>query len=166
LISNKANMSAALATGAATLLLGAASCGGASPGGKMELSDEGYVKISGGCECYTEATIRFRPAPGGNVRVDLDNAGAWFYAGNVPRESLKIELAADEAAEFFGGLKAILDNPVATETASTRAAVIEVYLPLRGGTLEATWRELDMKHDVNPLVDLVEEFVEECGAEA
>jgi len=132
----------------------------------MVLTGEGYIKISGGCECYTEATIRFAPAPGDNAWVELDNAGGWFYAGNKPRESFEAELAADEAAEFFGELADILDHPRSTETASTRAAVIEIYLPLESGTLETTWRELDAKYDVNPLVDLLQEFVEECGEEA
>jgi len=131
----------------------------------MELANNGYVKISGGCECYTEGLITFRPR-GNAVEVDVDNSGAWFYKGNVQHKSFKMELAADEAAEFFGDLKAILDNPRSTETFSTRAAVIEIYLPLRDGTVETTWRELDMKQDVNPLVDLLQEFVEECGEEA
>ena len=132
----------------------------------MELAGTGHIKISGGCECYTEGLITFQPAFGDAVKVEVDNSGAWFYAGNKPRESFEAALAADEAAEFFGELKAILDNAVGTETCSTRAAVIEVYLPLLGGTVETTWRELDMKHDVNPLVDLLQEFVEECGEES
>ena len=146
-------------------LLAAAACGRGGSPSDMELASNGYVKISGGCECYTEATVRFTPR-GDKVLVELDNAGAWFYAGNKPRESFKIELAADEVAEFFSDLKAVLDNAVGTETCSTRAAVIESYLPFRDGTVETTWRELDMKQDVNPLVDLLDEFVEECGEEA
>ncbi|UCH77992.1 MAG: hypothetical protein JSU81_09755 [Candidatus Coatesbacteria bacterium] len=148
---------------AASLL---AACGGSAREGDMTLVGEGYVKISGGCECYTEATIHFAPAAGGNVRVELDNAGAWFYADNVPRESFARELPPKEAAAFFGEMKAILDNPRRTNAVSTRAAVVEVYLPLRGGTVEATWRELEAKYDVNPLVDLLEEFVEEWDEEA
>jgi hypothetical protein len=165
LISNRFNVKAALKIGLVSLLLGAAGCGGASHGEKMVLSEEGYIKISGGCECYAEATVRFTPR-GDKVLVELDNAGAWFYAGNVPRESFKIELAADDAAEFFGELKAMLDNPRSTDTCSTRAAVIEIYLPFRDGTVETTWRELDVKQDVNPLLELLQEFVEECGEEA
>ena len=150
----------------ACALLAAAACGGGGAASNMELASNGYVKISGGCECYTEGLITFRPAFGDAVKVEVDNAGAWFYKGNVPHKSFKMVLAADEAAEFFGELKAILDNPRSTDTCNTRAAVIEVYLPLRGGAVETTWRELDVKHDVNPLVDLLQEFVEECGEEA
>ena len=149
----------------ACTLIAAVGCGGASPDGKMKLADEGYIKISGGCECYTEATIRFVPR-GGNVLVQLDNAGAWFYAGNKPHESFAVELAADEAAAFFGELTAILDHPRSTDAVSTRAAVIEIRLPLESGAVEATWRELDAKYDVNPLLELLQEFVEECGEEA
>jgi hypothetical protein len=56
-----------------------------------------------------------------------------------------------------------VDDPRAAETASTRAAVIEVYLPLDSGTIKAEWREIDMRHDVNPLVDLLEGFVASCA---
>jgi hypothetical protein len=166
LISYEFNIKAALAMGAATLLLGAAGCGGASPGGKMKLADEGYVKISGGCECYTEGLITFRPAFGDAVKVEVDNSGAWFYEDNEPVESFKVKIDADDAADFFEELKDVLDNAVGTETCSTRAAVIEIYLPFRDGTVETTWRELDVKQDVNPLLELLQEFVEECGEEA
>jgi len=142
-----------------------AACGGSAREGDMTLVGGGYVKISGGCECYVEATIRFVPR-GDDVLVRLDNAGAWFYEDNEPRKSFEITMEAEEAAEFFGEVKAILDHPRRTNAVSTRAAVIEIYLPLRGGTVEATWRELEAKYDVNPLVDLLEEFVEESGEEA
>lgn len=165
MISHRSVIKVALSVGASILFLGATACRGASPAEKMELSDEGYIKISGGCECYAEATIRFTPR-GDKVRVELDNAGAWFYAGSAPRESFKVELAAAEAAEFFGELKVIVDNPLSAGACSTRAAVIEIYLPLRGGTVETTWRELDVKYDVNPLLELLQGFVEQCGEEA
>lgn len=151
---------------AVTSALAATVCCGSVGEGDMVLTDEGYIRIAGGCECYTEATIRFAPAPGDNVWLELDNAGAWFYAGNKPRESFEADLAADEAAAFFGELKAVLDHPKAADTAGTRAAVVEIYLPLESGTLETTWRELDMKYDVNPLVDFLQVFVEQCGEEA
>ena len=41
--------------------------------------------------------------------------------------------------------------------------MIEVYLPLESGTIKAEWRELDVRHDVNPLVDLLEGFVASCA---
>ena len=69
----------------------------------------------------------------------------------------------EEAGEFSAGLKAIMDDPRAAEAASTRAAVIEVYLPLESGTIKAEWRELDMRHDVNPPVDLLAGFVASCA---
>ena len=68
-----------------------------------------------------------------------------------------------EAGEFLAGLKVIMDDPRAAEAASARAAVIEVYLPLESGTIKAEWRELDVRHDVNPLVDLLEGFVASCA---
>ena len=71
--------------------------------------------------------------------------------------------AFEEAGEFLAGLKAIMDDPRAVEAASTRAAVTEVYLPLENGTIKAEWRELDMRHDVNPLLDLIYEFVDSCA---
>jgi hypothetical protein len=146
------------------LTAAAAACGGGAAA-DMELVADGYIKISGGCEAYAEGQINFAPR-GDVVRVEVDNTGGWYYQENVPRESFAMELAAEEAAEFFGEVKAILDNPRRTNEVSTRAAVIEIYLPLRGGTVEATWRELEAKYDVNPLVDLLHEFVEECGGEA
>lgn len=149
----------------ACALLAAAACGGGGAASDMELASNGYIKISGGCECYAEGFITFRPAFGDDVEVEVDNSRGWFYEDNELVESFKVKIEADEVAEFFNDLKAVLDNPVSAETCSTRAAVIEIYLPFRDGTVETTWRELDVEHDVNPLVDLLEEFVEDCHDE-
>jgi len=148
------------------LVVAAAACGRGDTASDMELTGNGHIKISGGCECYAEGTITLRPASGGNVEVEVDNSRAWFYEDNEPLGSFKVEMEVDEVGEFFADLREVLDNPAGTDTCSTRAAVIEVYLPFRDGTVvETTWRELDMKRDVNPLVDLLEEFVEECHDE-
>ena len=69
----------------------------------------------------------------------------------------------EEAGEFLAGLKAIMDDPRASEAASTRVAVIDIYLPLESGTIKAEWRKLDMSHDVNPPVDLLDGFVASCA---
>jgi hypothetical protein len=151
----------------ACALLAAVACGRGDTEPDLDLASNGYIKISGGCECYAEALITFRPVSDDAVEVEVDNARAWFYKDNEPLKSFTVKMAADEAGEFFGDLKAVLDNPRNAETTSTRAAVVEIYLPFKDGkAVETTWRELDTKQDVNPLVDLLEEFVEECGEEA
>jgi hypothetical protein len=131
----------------------------------MELASNGYIKISGGCECYAEGTITFRPAAGDKAEVEVENSRAWFYEDDRPLESFTVKMDADEVLEFFEELKDILDNPVNAETCSTRAAVVDVNLPFRNGPIETTWREADMKQDVNELVELLEDFVEDCHDE-
>jgi hypothetical protein len=146
------------------LLVAAAACSGGRDATMwgFELASNGYIKISGGCECYTEGLITFRPAFGDAVEVEVDNSRGWFYENNEPLESFTFKMDTGEAALFFEELKYVLDNPIPTDTCSTRAAVIEVYLPFRDDTVvETTWRELDMKQDVDLLVGFLEDFVGE-----
>jgi len=127
----------------------------------MVLTDEGYVKVAGGCVAYMQGEITFTPAEGGGVRAVVDNAGGWFRGGGSgPFHGCDASLPAEDAAAFFIGLKDILDHPDKPEHGpSTRMAVVEIFLPLEGGTLETTWREADGTYDIEPLLEYLQESV-------
>lgn len=145
----------------APFLIAAADCRGgeATKPGEAVLAGPGFIKCSGGCELYTEARLDFTP-DGNRVRVTVDNSRYWFYWVNGAMPSFTTTLSGEEAAEFFSGLERILNSPRPGGSFTTRAAVVEIYLPLRGRVVAATWREEDTSRDINPLVDYIRDFVE------
>jgi hypothetical protein len=127
----------------------------------MKLVDEGYVKVAGGCVAYMQGEITFAPQEGGGVRVVVDNDGGWFRGGGSgPFHGYDTVLPQEEAATFFADLKDLLDHPEKPEHGpSTMMSVVEIYLPLAGGTIETTWREADGAYDLGPLLKYLQESV-------
>jgi hypothetical protein len=127
----------------------------------MTLRGEGYIKVSGGCVALATGEMRFMPKADGSVRVVVNNRGGWFRVGSGPFHGCDVSISSDEAWTFFAVVKDMLDYPREAEHGpSTRMAVVEIYLPLKSGDIETTWREADGKYDLDPLLDYLQESVE------
>jgi len=129
---------------------------------------EGYIKVSGGCEVYTEANIIFKPKDD-KIQILIDNKGGYFWKDNKQMQRFSATIDRKSAEDFFNKLNFILSNRKATESASTRNATVKVYLPLKEKKIEIKWNELEevngKMHEIDPVLDLIDEFIRKISHE-
>ncbi len=124
----------------------------------VTLASDGWVKVGGGCVAYRQAEIYFRPR-GERVEVELDNEFAFFWRDDKPLANYKKEIPANEAAAFFAEVKRLCEGPRPEPWPSTGAATMQVYLPLKSGTVEGRFAEAHDRTDRDPLLERIREFV-------
>ncbi len=134
--------------------------------GQGLLTEQGSIRISGGCEVYTEGEILF--LPGKNcVEVVVENKGAYGYfttGDGTPLETFRVVIAAERMCEVINRLCRVIDSNDPPESVSTRDARVQVLLPLDSRTVEADWHEISGNQDVDRLLDVIDELVREFDA--
>jgi hypothetical protein len=128
---------------------------------KMELVDEGHITVSGGCLFYATGKIVLKPK-GEFVAIEVENSGHYFYVVNQPIEDFEVILTANKVEKFLKKIRRLDDHPKEPKGISSRNARVEIFLPLGTGVLEKTWREMDLKYDIEPLLKEIDNFVTDC----
>ncbi len=141
---------------------------GAGPGtsGGMMLKDHGSIKVSGGCEVYTEGRLQLE-VHGNAVKVILKNKSPYGYFLSPDGNDLndfKVLVDRETMAGFFTDLKSKLDNPRPNDHPSTRDARVEIRLPLESCTIRQELDELRGDRDVDPALEVIDSFVQSCAA--
>jgi hypothetical protein len=146
-----------------SLLVGVAfplACGWGAPGDDYDLAAPGYVKCCGGCISYVASTLTFTPLKNGDVLVRHE--GDFLHPGGVSDpQPLEYAIDGSDARVFFRGLRKIFERPEKTNKICTRRAVIDVYLPLKGGDLKVRWVENECGYDVDDLLSYLSDFIQD-----
>ena len=124
----------------------------------------GEIIISGGCEVYTESQLIFYPLIN-DYAVTLKNKNQYGYfwdeKGNTGLADTTFIIPSLEVDSFFNELDRVLTNPEHSQSISTRNAKIIIDFPHKDKWLKTAWSELDGKYDVEPLLNLIEQFVKQ-----
>lgn len=137
----------------------------AAPPPEATLTGEGRIHLSGGCEVYAEGELRFLPSPSG-VRVSLRNLSPhppFLGDADEPIGEFTTTLGPTQAGAFFEKVRALLAAPGPSPGDSTREARVSVRLPLSCGMTLADWKEDEAGPDLDPLLDLIDDFVRACA---
>jgi len=140
-------------------------CGWGAAGDDYDLAAPGYIKCAGGCISYVASTLTFTPHKNGSVLVRHE--GDFLHpAGVSGPPPLAYAVDGSDARVFFRGLKKIVERPEKTDKICTRRAVIDIYLPLRGGDLKVRWVENECGYDVDNLLSYLNDFVQDFYEDA
>lgn len=127
----------------------------------VKLADVGKIKCGAGCVAYHTGEIVLTP-DGEYVEVAV-NAGGYFHTKEgKPIPNFSRRLPAAVVNVFIGDVKRFSEQDRSQEWPSTGAATVDLDLPLEGGRLKGTFREVRAKGmDYDPLVECIRDFVRE-----
>jgi hypothetical protein len=138
-----------------------------SGGPVAQLTGCGSIRVSGGCEVFTEGEIHFHPAETG-VEVVVENKGDYGYfttPDGAPLETIRTLWSTDRLGGFLERIRDVLQSKAPPAEVTTRDARVQVLLPLDVESVEADWSELFADRDVDLLLETIEAFVQEIIAD-
>jgi len=139
---------------------------GGAPAPGEALRGPGRIHFRGGCEVLAEGLLLLEPR-GRHVQVTLKNRtpyGFFFSPDGAEIPDFQVRVPRDQAAAFLSRLKSALDCPSPNLHPSTRAARVEIDLPLESGTMHQELDELRGDRDVEPALEAIEALVRQCHA--
>lgn len=119
----------------------------------MQFIKEGYIKISGGDEVYTESKIIFKP--GSQVNIELKNQAkyGYFYDKNEQLKDFNSFISAGQMDKFLKDIGDIIPKLKKTDVKSLENITADIQLASVSNTFKSD------KYDLDPLLSIIENFV-------
>jgi hypothetical protein len=128
---------------------------------RFKLTDTGSISIGGGCIGYMETNISFVPV-NGSVKVEI------LYPNNFLRDpdfigvdSLQMVISPDQYSDFVSDLLYLDRHPETNDQMSTRAAVMEIFLPNEDSTITMRREEFSIDYRIDDYLDLMTQYAVE-----
>ena len=121
----------------------------------FRLTDTGSISIGGGCIGYMETNISFVPVDG-SVEVQIIFPNNFLYdPAFIGIDTLKTAISPDQYSDFVSDLLYLDSHPEPNDRMSTRAAVMEIFLPNADSTLAMTREEFSSGYRIDDYLELI-----------